>query len=25
LRHLIVHGIMLWQGWYCGIAILQKE
>jgi SAM-dependent methyltransferase len=25
LRHLIVHGIMLWQGRYCGIAILHKD
>jgi SAM-dependent methyltransferase len=25
LRHLLVQAIMMWQGWYCGIAILQKD
>lgn len=25
VRHLVVQAIMLWQGWYCGIAILQKD
>jgi SAM-dependent methyltransferase len=25
LRHLLVQAIMLWQGWYCGIAILRKD
>lgn len=25
LRHLLVQAVMLWQGWYCGIAILQKD
>jgi hypothetical protein len=25
LRHLLVQAILLWQGWYCGIAILQKD
>jgi SAM-dependent methyltransferase len=25
VRHLIVQAIMLWQGWYCGIAILWKD
>ncbi len=25
VRHLAVQAIMLWQGWYCGIAILQKD
>jgi SAM-dependent methyltransferase len=25
LRHLLVQAIMMWQGWYCGIAILRKD
>ena len=25
LRALLVQGIMWWQGWYCGIAILHKD
>jgi SAM-dependent methyltransferase len=25
LRHLLVQAILLWQGWYCGIAILRKD
>jgi SAM-dependent methyltransferase len=25
LRHLVVFGIQLWKGWYCGIAVLQKD
>jgi SAM-dependent methyltransferase len=25
LRHLLVQSILLWQGWRCGIAILQKD
>jgi hypothetical protein len=25
LRSVIVQGIILWQKWYCGIAILHKE
>jgi SAM-dependent methyltransferase len=25
LRHLAVIGILLWQRWYCGIAILEKD
>ena len=25
LRHLLVQAILVWQGWYCGIAILRKD
>jgi SAM-dependent methyltransferase len=25
IRHLAVQAILMWQGWYCGIAILQKD
>jgi hypothetical protein len=25
VRHVVVQLIMLWQGWYCGIAILHKD
>jgi SAM-dependent methyltransferase len=25
LRHLLVQGILLWQRWYCGVAILEKD
>jgi SAM-dependent methyltransferase len=25
VRHLLVQAILLWQRWYCGIAILEKD